>query len=98
MRRPHRWRSAVAEHGTAVDGEERLTDAQARSDFVITGLRRIAGADVGEFERRFAVAVRAAFPQLAHLERDDLVVLSGTTLRLTARGLRFADTVGAFLV
>jgi oxygen-independent coproporphyrinogen-3 oxidase len=98
VRRPHRWRSAVAERGISVDGEERLSDAQARSDFVITGLRRIGGVDVSEFERRFAVAVRAAFPQLAHLERDDLVVLSATTLRLTARGLRFADTVGAFLV
>jgi oxygen-independent coproporphyrinogen-3 oxidase len=98
VRRPHRWRGAVAEHGIAVDGEERLSEAQARSDFVITGLRRIAGVDVGEFERRFAIAVGTAFPQLAHLERDDLVVLSGTTLRLTARGLRFADTVGAFLV
>jgi coproporphyrinogen III oxidase-like Fe-S oxidoreductase len=98
VRRPHRWRTAVGEHGIAVDGEERLSVAQARSDFVITGLRRIAGVDVGEFERRFAIAVRAAFPQLTHLERDDLVVLSGTTLRLTARGLRFADTVGACLV
>jgi putative oxygen-independent coproporphyrinogen III oxidase len=98
VRRPNRWRSAVAEHGTAVDGEERLSDEQARSDFVITGLRRIAGFDVGEFERRFAIAVGTAFPQLAHLEHEGLVVLRDAKLRLSARGLRYADTVGALLV
>jgi putative oxygen-independent coproporphyrinogen III oxidase len=98
VRRPHSWRSAVAEQGTAVDGEERLSDAQARSDFVITGLRRIGGVDVGEFERRFATSVRTAFPQLLHLEREGLVVFCDATLRLTARGLRYADTVGALLV
>jgi len=98
IRLPHRWRAAVAAHGTAVDGEEHLTDAQARSDFVITGLRRIAGVDLGEFERRFSVAMHAAFPQLPHLERDGLVELRAATLRLTSRGLKYADTVGALLV
>jgi oxygen-independent coproporphyrinogen-3 oxidase len=98
VRRPHRWRIAVAEHGTAVDGEERLTDAQARSDFVITGLRQIAGVDVAEFERRFATPLRTAFPQLPHLEHEGLLELHAAKLRLTARGLRYADTVGALLV
>ena len=98
VRLPHRWRDAVTQHGTAVDGEERLTDAQARSDFVITGLRRLAGVDVTEFERRFAITLRTAFPHLLHLEQDGLVELRTTTLRLTPRGLRYADTVGALLV
>jgi oxygen-independent coproporphyrinogen-3 oxidase len=98
LRLPHRWRDAVAAHGIASDGEELLSDAEARADFVITGLRRLAGADVIEFERRFTVAVRAAFPQLAHLEQDGLVEIRSPYLRLTPRGLRFADTVGACLV
>jgi oxygen-independent coproporphyrinogen-3 oxidase len=98
VRLPHRWRDEVSHHGTAVDGQERLTDAQARSDFIITGLRRITGADVPEFERRFALPLRQAFPQLAHLEADGLVELHAARLRLTARGLRYADTVGALLV
>ena len=98
LRLPHRWREAVAAHGIATDGEELLSDAEARADFVITGLRRLAGADVVEFERRFTVAVRAAFPQLAHLEQDGLVEIRSSYLRLTPRGLRFADTVGACLV
>jgi len=98
LRLPHRWRDAVATRGTAVDGEELLTEAEARADFVITGLRRLAGADVTEFERRFAVSLAQAFPQLPHLEHDGLVELCGARLRLTPRGLRFADTVGALLV
>jgi oxygen-independent coproporphyrinogen-3 oxidase len=98
LRLPHRWRDAVAACGTAVDGEELLTEAEARADFVITGLRRLAGADVAEFERRFAVALRKAFPQLPHLEHEGLLELCEARLRLTPRGLRFADTVGALLV
>jgi oxygen-independent coproporphyrinogen-3 oxidase len=98
LRLPHRWRAAVTENGIAADGEERLTEAEVRADFVITGLRRLAGADVVEFERRFAVEVRAAFPQLAHLEQVGLVEIRSSRLRLTPRGLRFADTVGACLV
>jgi oxygen-independent coproporphyrinogen III oxidase len=98
LRLPHQWRTAVIEHGTAIDGEEHLTEAQARSDFVITGLRRITGVDVHEFERRFATPLRAAFPQLLHLETDGLVELRDAKLRLTARGLHYADTVGARLV
>jgi oxygen-independent coproporphyrinogen-3 oxidase len=98
VRGPHAWRAAVGQRGTAVGGTERLSEAEARSDFVITGLRRLAGVDVPEFERRFAIALRDAFPQLRHLEHDDLVALRAGRLRLTARGLRFADTVGAFLV
>ena len=98
VRHPARWRAAVDADGVAVDGEERLGVEQARADFVITGLRRIAGADLAEFERRFGLAPAAAFPQLAGLAADGLVTVDGERLRLTARGLRFADTVGAMLV
>jgi oxygen-independent coproporphyrinogen III oxidase len=98
LRLPHRWRDAVAARGTAVDGEELLSEAEARADFVITGLRRLAGADIVEFERRFAVSLLQAFPQLPHLEHDGLVERCGARLRLTRRGLRFSDTVGALLV
>jgi oxygen-independent coproporphyrinogen-3 oxidase len=98
LRLPQRWRAAVAEHGTAVAGEEHLTPAQARGDFLITGLRRLAGVDVAEFERRFGVVPLAAFPQLAGLARDGLVEIGASRLRLTPRGLRFADTVSALLV
>ena len=97
-RLPQGWRAAVAARGTAVDGEEVLVGAEARSDFVVAGLRRLAGVDVAAFERRFGIALPAAFPQLAGLARDGLVQIDTSRLRLTPRGLRFADTVSALLV
>ena len=98
VRLPQGWRAAVAARGTAVDGEEVLVDAEARSDFVVAGLRRLAGVDVAAFARRFGIALPAAFPQLAGLARDGLVEIDTSRLRLTPRGLRFADTVNALLV
>jgi oxygen-independent coproporphyrinogen-3 oxidase len=98
VRLPQGWRAAVAARGTAVDGEEVLVDAEARSDFVVAGLRRLAGVDVAAFERRFGITLPAAFPQLAGLARDGLVQIDISRLRLTPRGLRFADTVSALLV
>ena len=98
VRLPKGWRAAVAARGTAVDGEEVLVGAEAWSDFVVAGLRRLAGVDVAAFERRFEIALPAAFPQLAGLTRDGLVQIDTSRLRLTPRGLRFADTVSALLV
>ena len=98
LRHPARWRAAVDAGGMAVDGEERLDVEQARADFVVTGLRRIVGADLMEFERRFGIALAAGFPQLEGLQTDGLVAVEAGRVRLTARGLRFADTVGALLV
>jgi oxygen-independent coproporphyrinogen-3 oxidase len=98
VRHPARWRAVVGAQGVAVEGEERLGVGQAQADFLITGLRRIAGADMTAFERRFGIPAPTAFPQLEGLRTDGLVVVEGGRLRLTARGLRFADTVGALLV
>jgi oxygen-independent coproporphyrinogen-3 oxidase len=98
VRLPQAWRAAIAARGTAVDGEEVLVDAEARSDFVVAGLRRLAGVDVTAFERRFGIDLPAALPQVDGLARDGLVQIDRGRLRLTPRGLRFADTVSALLV
>lgn len=97
-RPPDAWRSAVLAGGTAVAEDEALTPAQARADFVVTGLRRLAGLDLAEFARRFGAELPRVFPHLAGLERDGLVVRDAERLRLTPRGLRFADTVAATFV
>jgi putative oxygen-independent coproporphyrinogen III oxidase len=97
-RLPARYLAAVAEVGSAVASEERLDDAQARAEFVFTGLRRITGVDVEAFAGRFGRAVDAAFPQLAELVAAGLVERDGRRLRLTARGLAFADGVAARLI
>ncbi len=95
VRHPVQWRAAVTATGTAVATEEPLDVDGARGEFVMTGLRRIAGVDLAGFAARFGVALDAAFPHTAGLERDGLLERAGGRLRLTPQGLRFADTVSA---
>ena len=94
-RLPARYLAAVAGTGTAVASEERLSETQARAEFCFTGLRQVAGVDMAAFERRFGCELEAAFPFVARLVADDLVQRADGRLRLTARGLRFADDVAA---
>lgn len=82
-----------------VEVEDDLTIARARFDFVVTGLRRLAGVDGAAFTRRFGGSIDEAFAEVARLVADGLVERTpGGGLRLTAAGLRFADDVGARLV
>ena len=97
-RLPDRYQARVSATGTAVGTEERLTDAQARAEFCFCGLRRIAGVDVRGFRERFGVPLDAAYPHVAVLMADGLVEAVDDRLRLTATGLRFADTVAASFV
>ena len=97
-RDPQRYRELVAAHGRAVATSEELTPARAESDFVMTGLRRLAGVDLDAFARRFGHRLEDALPQVESLAADDLVERVGGRLRLTERGLRFADTVWTALV
>lgn len=94
-RLPARYVAAVAATGTAVASEERLTAAQARAEFCFTGLRQVAGVDTAAFKQRFGCDLETAFPHVARLLADDLVQRAGGRLRLTSRGLRFADSVAA---
>lgn len=98
VRDPGAYGAAVAARGTAVAETESLTPARARAEFVFTGLRRIAGVALAEFARRFGDPLDAVFPHVARLAADDLVETVDGRLRLTPRGLRFADTVAATFV
>jgi len=97
-RDPERHRALVAAEGTAVATHEELTPERAESDFVVTGLRRLVGVDAEAFASRFGRALDVAFPQLVTLAADGLIERVGTRSRLTARGLRFADSVWSALV
>jgi oxygen-independent coproporphyrinogen-3 oxidase len=97
-RPPEAYRAAVASPGTAVAQEERLSAAQAEIDAVITGLRRLAGVDAAGFAARFGRPLEVAFPQLARLVEDGLLERAGERVRLTSRGLAFADSVAASFV
>ncbi len=98
QRPPEAYRAAVASGGTAVGQEERLSPAQAESDAVVTGLRRLAGVDAEGFERRFGRPLEVAFPKLTRLVEDGLLERTGGQVRLTSRGLTFADSVAANFV
>jgi oxygen-independent coproporphyrinogen-3 oxidase len=98
VRPPAEYAGAVAARGTAVAEERALSVAEARGDYVFTGLRRVAGVDASGFAERFGVPLAAAYPHVAGLVRDGLVEWAGGRLRLTPRGLRFADTVAATFV
>ncbi len=95
VRDPDAWRAAVERTGSGVGECEPLTPPIARAEFVITGLRRVAGADAAEFVRRFGVPLDAAFPHVAQLVADGLVEAADGRLRLTPAGRRFADSVWA---
>src|SRR5581483_107597 len=97
-RDPARWAAAVAARGTAIAAVGVLTEAQARGEFCFAGLRRIAGVDADAFRRRFGVALATAFPAVERLVADGLVEPAGHCLRLTPRGLLFADAVAATFV
>jgi oxygen-independent coproporphyrinogen-3 oxidase len=97
-RDPARWETGVRAHGTAVAHGERLTVAQARGEFVMTGLRRLAGVDTGAFARRFGASLDGAFPEVDALVADGLLERAGDRVRLTRRGLAFADAVAARFV
>jgi oxygen-independent coproporphyrinogen-3 oxidase len=98
LRRPEAYAAAVTSAGTAVAEERRLTAEEARGDFVFTGLRRTVGVDAEAFRARFGRALDEQFPHVAGLVRDGLVEWNADRLRLTAHGLRFADTVAATFV
>ena len=98
VRHPRAYGEAVTTAGTAVAERHPLDAAQARADFAFTGLRRIAGVDARRFAARFGVVLAEAFPHVSGLVRDGLLEWADVRLRLTSRGLRFADTVAATFV
>lgn len=97
-RLPDAYRAAVERHGRAVASADQLTAAQARADFIISGLRRVVGVDVTAFVVRFGEAIDACFPHIATLINDGLLHQTAARLQLTERGLLFADTVAATFV
>ena len=97
-RLPARYLAAVDADGTAVASEERLTTAQAEAEFVFTGLRRVAGFDTAGFRHRFGAPPEGRFPQIARLITDGLLESHEGRIRLTRRGLAWADTVAAELL
>jgi oxygen-independent coproporphyrinogen-3 oxidase len=98
LRQPQAYMEAVGAGRSAVADEHELDAAEARGDFVFTGIRRLAGVDGARFAQRFGLSIVVAFPHVPGLVRDGLLEWNDEALRLTPQGLRFADTVAATFV
>jgi oxygen-independent coproporphyrinogen-3 oxidase len=98
VRHPRAYMDAVASGARAIAQVEPLDVERLRSDFVFTGLRRLAGVDGGRFADRFGMPLAIAFPQVHGLVRNGLLEWSEDRLRLSPHGLRFADTVAAAFI
>jgi len=98
VRHPRAYMDAVASGAPAIAQVEPLDVERVRSDFVFTGLRRLAGVDGERFAARFGMTLAIAFPQVHGLVRNGLLEWSDDRLRLSPQGLRFADTVAAAFV
>jgi oxygen-independent coproporphyrinogen-3 oxidase len=94
-----RWLAAVESGGSAVElRDERTRDAVER-EAVWLGLRLLDGLDLAAHTRLHGIDPLARHrDEIARLEREGLVEVTGDRLRLTRRGLLFADEVGARFV
>ena len=88
------WRAALAEERSPVVESETLSEADARRETLFLGLRRLAGVSRAEFARRFGAAPEAYFAlELDALRSRDLIHDAAGAIRLTERGILFADEV-----
>lgn len=92
---PARYIERARREGHARAFEERLTERQARGEFVFLGLRRRDGFSEGEFRGRFGTGFLASFPHAAGLCDQGLLVGDEGRWCLSARGLLVADSVFA---
>lgn len=92
---PNRYIERTQNGGHARVFEERLTERQARGEFVFLGLRARDGFSAGEFHRRFGQDFLASFPHAARLCDEGLLIGEDDRWLLSPRGLLVADTVFA---
>ncbi len=86
------WAKAIGEGQLPVP--EQLADRESRRETLWLGLRRLDGVSRAAWMRRFGVAPESAFPaELRELRELGLVADRAGRLRLTERGILFADEV-----
>ncbi len=98
IRNPEKYIESVESAGSAINSDEVLTKDTAASEALWQGLRRTGGISNEWFTGRFGVDIQTRFGnELAPwLERGQLV-WEGGNLRLTDKGLPFADSIAVEL-
>ncbi len=93
------WKAALVEDRPAVSESETLSEAAARRETLFLGLRRLDGVRRADFLRRFGAAPEAFFStELEALRGRGLVLEEAGAIRLSERGILFADEVFAGLL
>ncbi len=88
------WAQAIGAGEPACDEDEVVDEAAARRETLYLGLRRLEGVSRAAFQRRFGDAPERWFArELASLREQELVCDAAGGLRLTERGILFADEV-----
>ncbi len=88
------WARAVAAGAAPVEEDERIDEAAARRETLYLGLRRLEGVSRAAFQRRFGGPPERWFAgEIEQLRERELVGDAGGCLRLTERGILFADEV-----
>lgn len=88
------WRAALAEGRSPVVESESLSEAEARRETLFLGLRRLEGVRRADFLRNFGASPEAFFAdELDALRARDLICDEAGAIRLSERGILFADEV-----
>jgi oxygen-independent coproporphyrinogen-3 oxidase len=93
------WRAALERGVSPAVEDEAISPAEARREALYLGLRRLEGVSRAEYLRSFAEPPEASLgPELERLRARALVADERGFIRLTERGLLFADDVFLELV
>lgn len=88
------WSEALARGASPAVEDERISPAEARREALYLGLRRLAGVSRAEYLRRYGQSPEESLgPELARLRARGLVVDEAGAIRLSEKGLQFADDV-----
>jgi oxygen-independent coproporphyrinogen-3 oxidase len=88
------WARALATGAAPFDEDERIDVAAARRETLYLGLRRLEGVSRAAFLRRFGDPPERWFArEIEALRERELICDEGGRLRLTERGILFADEV-----
>ncbi len=93
VRSPAAYLKSMRTRRSAEADAEALDAKQAAGEFVFLHLRTMAGMDQSSFRERFGSRWGDVYPEANALVGDGLLEDDGSTIRLTPRGVRFADSV-----
>jgi oxygen-independent coproporphyrinogen III oxidase len=97
--KPEAYIDRIQKNLPAAEIEEQLDASSCTREAAAFGLRLTEGIDLQSLRERYGAATAPDLDErLARLEQEGLVTAASSRVRLTPRGVRFADTVGMALM